>query len=179
MHNGRILILVEQYLCCSDAHRQKNTMDNIQSDAVAPRAPLNALTQLLLPEVALPILAAVRLPFAVKAAVSVVLLGSILHTFLTATSGVVVNDYAIGSAVLGNTFFNILLFVWIIDPMAEFRYLRDTDSSPLASRSFFSRLYNSLCIIRNYRLIGWNSQVRHQCAGPRLHLMLTVLDCPL
>ncbi|RPD61545.1 hypothetical protein L227DRAFT_562600 [Lentinus tigrinus ALCF2SS1-6] len=134
-------------------------MANLNTGAVEGRAPLNALTQLLLPEIALPVLVAARLPFPVKAAASVVLLGSILRTFLTATSGVVVNDYAIGSAVLGNTFFNILLFVWITDPMVEFRYLRDADPSPLASRSFLARLYNSLRVIRNYRLIGWNTQI--------------------
>ncbi len=134
-------------------------MVEVKAVAVGYREPFNALTQLILPEVALPILVAARLPFAVKASLSVVLLGSILHTFLTATTGVVVNDYAIGSAVLGSTFFNVLLLVWITDPMEEFRYLRDTDPSSLASISFFARFYNSLCIIRNYRLIGWNVQV--------------------
>ncbi|KAI0718586.1 membrane bound O-acyl transferase family-domain-containing protein [Cerioporus squamosus] len=133
-------------------------MADAKTVVVGAREPFNVLTQLLLPEVALPVLIAARLPFSVKASLSLALLGSILHTFLTATTGVAVNDYALGSAVLGNTFFNVLLLVWLTDPMESFRYVRDTDPSSLASRSFLARVYNSLCIIRNYRLIGWNVQ---------------------
>ncbi|KAI0753269.1 membrane bound O-acyl transferase family-domain-containing protein [Daedaleopsis nitida] len=142
------------------------------------RTPLNGLTQLLLPEVALPVLMALQLPRSVKVAVSITLLGSILHTFMTSTTGHIVNDYAIASAVLGNTFFNVILFLCILDPMSDFHYTRDPYPRPLATRSLLSRLYNSLCIVRNYRLIGWNVQtpnVPPQFTGPRLQFLLRQL----
>ncbi|TFK89518.1 hypothetical protein K466DRAFT_661471 [Polyporus arcularius HHB13444] len=59
---------------------------------------------------------------------------------------------------LASMFFHILLFVWILDPMEEFRYLRDNELSPLPSRAFLARLFNSLCIIANNRLVGLNVQ---------------------
>ncbi|RDX42847.1 hypothetical protein OH76DRAFT_1458595 [Lentinus brumalis] len=114
------------------------------------RVPINALTQIFLPEVALAVLVAIRAPFILKATISLGLLGSLLHTSLTATTDVTCNDYALGMG-LASMFFNILLFVWILDPMEEFRYLRDNDPSPLP-------LFNSLCIIANNRLVGLNVQ---------------------
>ncbi|RPD52491.1 hypothetical protein L226DRAFT_617898 [Lentinus tigrinus ALCF2SS1-7] len=130
----------------------------IDRTLLEPRAPFNALTQLLLPEVALALLMALKLPFILKAAISCVILGNILHTVLTTTTGATPTDYSVGSSNLGNLFFNVLLFVWIVDPMTELRYVRDEDPSPLASRSLLARVYNASCIIRNYRLIGWNVQ---------------------
>ncbi|KAI0718577.1 membrane bound O-acyl transferase family-domain-containing protein [Cerioporus squamosus] len=126
---------------------------------IETRVPISPLTQLILPDIVLAVLVAVRVPYALKATISLVLLRNLLHTLLTATTGVSGSNYAFGSAVLANTFFNILLFVWIVDPMEEFRYLRDDDPSPLASRSFFARTFNAFCIMRNSRLIGLNVQI--------------------
>ncbi|RPD52490.1 hypothetical protein L227DRAFT_558657 [Lentinus tigrinus ALCF2SS1-6] len=135
-----------------------------------PRVPFNALTHLLLPEIALAVLMAVRLPFVLKAAISCVFLGSILHIVLTTSTGSVSADYAVGCSGFGTLFFNVLLFVWIVDPMDGFRHVRDPDGTPLATRSLLARVYNAACIVRNYRLVGWNvqaSKVAHSSKATR------------
>ena len=136
------------------------------------RVPFSPLLHLLLPEVSLALLIALNLPFPVKAVCSCVILGYIICIILCTTTGNPVDGYALGSAVLGNTLFNIILFTWFTEPMNDFRYLSDTDTSALASRPLWSRIYNSFCITRNNRLIGWNVQVR-----PRSHIAtaLTVM----
>ena len=158
------------------------------------RVPFLPVLHLVLPEVALVVLVALKLPLPLKFAASGFLLSGIIYVLTCTTTGNVRDDYAVGSAVLGNTFFNVILFVWLTDPMKDFRYIRGEDRSPLLSRPLFSRLYNSACIVRNNRLIGWNVQVclsyrdpstvltfpplsGRQCSTP-MHDTLPVLPTP-
>ena len=129
------------------------------SDLADERQTFSPLLHLLLPELALAVFVGLRLPLPIKLAASVALLAYIVYILTCTTTGTARDNYAIGSAVLGNTFFSTILFVWFTDPMVDFRYLSDEGPS-LSSRSIYQRLYNSMCIIRNNRLIGWNVQVR-------------------
>ncbi|TBU46199.1 membrane bound O-acyl transferase family-domain-containing protein [Dichomitus squalens] len=123
------------------------------------RVPFSGAAHLLLPELILTLLVAFDIPRAAKFAGSVALLSYIIHTFATTTSGDSVDEYTIGSAVLGNMFFTVIYLVWFNDPMRHFGYLRDEDTSPLSSRPIWSRLYAALSLISNNRMIGWNVQV--------------------
>ena len=77
----------------------------------------------------------------------------ILYILTSPTTGDPHDNYTVGRAVSENTFCNAILFVWLTDPMKNFRYSRDKDPFQFAEGSLLTRLYNAT---RNNRLIGWN-----------------------
>ncbi|TBU24283.1 membrane bound O-acyl transferase family-domain-containing protein [Dichomitus squalens] len=123
------------------------------------RVPFSGPAHLLLPELILTLLVALNIPRAAKLAGSVALLGFIIHTFATTTSGESVDEDTLRGATLGNTFFSVIYLIWFNDPMRDFQYLGEEDKSPLALRPIWSRSYATLCLLRNNRMIGWNVQV--------------------
>ena len=117
---------------------------------------------LVMPEIALVLLISIYPTVARPLLVAglITLLAICVHTMLTRTTGDNSLDYWIGCSVLGVTALNTILLTGLVDPMNDFRYLRDADPSHLASRSWLVRIWNSVCLIRNYRFVGWNVQVR-------------------
>ncbi|KAG6829693.1 hypothetical protein H0H92_003811 [Tricholoma furcatifolium] len=81
----------------------------------------------------------------------------VLH-FATFTTGDVGGDYGLGGA-LGAQPFNVVLLLWLTDPIKEFAYTADT--TPLSKKTITERFYNALCILRNPRFIGLNVQLPH------------------
>ena len=124
------------------------------------RVPLSGVAHLLLPQLALAFLVALNIPRTAKITLSVPLLGYVVHTAATTTSGNSVDDYTIGCGPHAAAFFCVFFLVWFNDPMRNFRYLSDEDASPLSSGPIWSRIYASLCLPYSSRLIGWNVQVR-------------------
>ena len=124
------------------------------------RVPLSGVAHLLLPQLALAFLVALNIPRTAKITLSVALLSYVVNTAATTTSGNSVDDYTIGCGPHASAFFCVFFLVWFNDPMRDFRYLSDDDAFPLSSRPIWSRVYASLCLLQNGRLIGWNVQVR-------------------
>ncbi|KAI0364198.1 hypothetical protein BV20DRAFT_956731 [Pilatotrama ljubarskyi] len=126
--------------------------------AYAPgRTPLPFLTFVLLPDVALACVMAVRPSFIVRVGASLILLYATVYAPMTYTMGSAVDDYSIGSTVFGNMLLNVALFTWLMDPAREIRYIREP--APLSMRPLFTRIWYTFCLVRNCRLIGTNAQV--------------------
>ncbi|KAI0357811.1 hypothetical protein OH77DRAFT_1588133 [Trametes cingulata] len=133
--------------------------DAVTTQPYAPsgRTPLPFLTYVVLPDVALACVMALRPPFVIKIGVSLILLYAAVYAPLTYTMGSPVDDYSMGSTIFGNMMFNVALFTWLVDPVKDIRYIREP--APLAMRPLFKRIWYLFCLIRNYRLIGTNAQV--------------------
>ncbi|CDO68590.1 hypothetical protein BN946_scf184996.g21 [Trametes cinnabarina] len=133
------------------------------ADAASPtsyaagRPPLPLLTFVILPDVVLACLMALRRPSGIKIGVSLLLLSASAYACIAYTMGNPTDDYTMGSTVFGNMVLNITLFIWLTDPVKDYRYLRDP--TPLTEKPLLSRIWYSLCIIHNQRLIGTNAQV--------------------
>ncbi|OJT02114.1 hypothetical protein TRAPUB_7409 [Trametes pubescens] len=125
-------------------------------DSSQPSLPLPAA--ILLIEVALACVMAIRPPAIVRVGASALLLWTCVYAAVSYTLGKPDDDYALGSTVLGTLILNILLFTWLIpDPLHDIRYLQD--SAPLTEKPFFTRICYAACIHHNWRLIGTNAQV--------------------
>ncbi|KAH9937777.1 membrane bound O-acyl transferase family-domain-containing protein [Epithele typhae] len=122
------------------------------------RRPFSPLLHLVLPEMALGVVITLRAPWLAKLVASFSLIAWVVYTLVSTDTGKAVDNYAVGSAVLGNTLFNTILFLCFTDPITELRHLR-TPEPALSERSFLARFWNALCLVRNNRLIGWNAQV--------------------
>ncbi|CDO68589.1 hypothetical protein BN946_scf184996.g20 [Trametes cinnabarina] len=62
-----------------------------------------------------------------------------------------------GCVGFGCMILNITLFTWLTDPIKDIRYLRQP--TPLTEKPLLTKIWYSLCIIHNTRLIGTNAQV--------------------
>ncbi|KAH9848663.1 membrane bound O-acyl transferase family-domain-containing protein [Lenzites betulinus] len=131
-------------------------MDAISVDR-SGRPPLPFLTFILLPDVALAAVMALRPPPIIRFAASLILITTIMYAAMTYTVGRTEDDYTIGSAVLGIMVLNVMLFTWPLDAAKDIQYLKYP--GPLAEKPLWMRFWHSLCMLRNYRLIGTNAQV--------------------
>ena len=137
-------------------------MSHIYSDATAleyamRRPPLPVLTFVVLPDIALACIMALRPPFAIRLGVSLLLLSAASYATATYTLGAPVSDYSMGSVGFGNMVLNITLFTWLADPIKDFRYIKEP--APLTAEPFIKRLWCAICIMHNRRLVGTNVQV--------------------
>lgn len=122
------------------------------------RPPFPFLTFLLLPNVALAGVMALRPSPGIRFGASLVLILTSVYAAVTYTvGGAPVVDYSL-SAFLGSMLLNTMLFAWPLDEAKDIHYLRYP--GPLAERPLWMRFWHSLCIIFNPRLIGTNAQVR-------------------
>ncbi|KAI0675985.1 membrane bound O-acyl transferase family-domain-containing protein [Trametes maxima] len=121
------------------------------------RPVLPFLTYVILPDVALAYIMALRPPFHIKIGASFFLLYVVVRATTTYTMGSPVDDYSFGSTVFGNMALNIALLTWLTDPIRDFRYV--DNPAPLTARPFFTRIWYAFCIIRNNRLVGTSVQV--------------------
>ncbi|KAI0324008.1 hypothetical protein GY45DRAFT_1375884 [Cubamyces sp. BRFM 1775] len=137
-------------------------MSHIYSDATAReyaarRPPLSIVTFMILPDITLACIMALRPPFAIRLGVSLLLIFAAIYATATYTLGAPVSDYSMGSVGFANTVLNITLFTWLADPIKDFRYIKEP--APLTAKPFIKRLWYSICIIQNRRLVGTNVQV--------------------
>ncbi|KAI8990730.1 membrane bound O-acyl transferase family-domain-containing protein [Trametes punicea] len=121
------------------------------------RPPLPVLAFVLLPDVILACIMALRPPFVVKIGASLLLLWAPIYACATYTVGKPADDYLMGCIVLGSMLFNIMLLTWLTDPIKDFHYIKDP--TPLTQKALLTRIWDAFCIIRNWRLIGMNVQV--------------------
>ncbi|KAI0642388.1 membrane bound O-acyl transferase family-domain-containing protein [Trametes meyenii] len=115
------------------------------------------VTYVLLPDVALACIMALRPPLPIKIGASFLLIYAAVRATTAYTMGTPVDDYSFGSTVFGNMVLNITLLTWLTDPIRDFRYV--DDPAPLTTRPLFTRIWYAFCIVRNYRLVGTSVQV--------------------
>ncbi|KAJ8489854.1 hypothetical protein ONZ51_g2666 [Trametes cubensis] len=129
----------------------------IQLDAAyaTRRPPLPLLTFVVLPEIALACVIALRPPFTIRIGAALLLLYTAFYAASSYTLGTPADDYGLGSSFYGNMVLNVMFLV--TDPLKDIRYLKDP--APLTTKPLFKRIGYALCILRNYRLIGTNAQV--------------------
>ncbi|KAG6835667.1 hypothetical protein H0H93_015926 [Arthromyces matolae] len=72
------------------------------------------------------------------------------------TTGDKLQDYSMGSTI-GGQFFTALHLLLLVDPIKQYRHVRDTDDP--RTRPLLKRVYWTGCIIHSPRGIGWNYQV--------------------
>ncbi|KAH9848680.1 membrane bound O-acyl transferase family-domain-containing protein [Lenzites betulinus] len=129
-------------------------------DAVAStgRPPFPMLTFVLLPNVVLAGVMALRPPPGIRFVASLALICTIVHASMTYTlaGAPPVANYSLGSF-LGSMLLNTTLFAWPLEAAKSIHYLRYP--GPLAEKPFWIRFWHSLCVIFNPRLIGTNAQV--------------------
>ena len=130
----------------------------IQLDAAyaTRRPPLPLWTFVVLPEIALACVIALRPPFTIRIGAALLLLYTAFYAASSYTLGTPADDYGLGSSFYGNMVLNVMFLV--TDPLKDIRYLKDP--APLTTKPLFKRIGYALCILRNYRLIGTNAQVR-------------------
>ncbi|KAI0324014.1 hypothetical protein GY45DRAFT_1439337 [Cubamyces sp. BRFM 1775] len=130
---------------------------DVIAEYAARRPALPFVTFVVLPDIALACIMALRPPFVIRVGASLLLLYAAFYATATYTTGTPVDDYSLGSTIFGNMVLNIMLLTWLTDPVNDFRYVKDP--APLTARPLFKRIWYAFCIIRNYRLIGTNVQV--------------------
>ncbi|KAI8989197.1 membrane bound O-acyl transferase family-domain-containing protein [Trametes punicea] len=121
------------------------------------RPPLPIPAFVLLPDVILACIMALRPPFVVKIGASLLLLCAPIYACATYTAGGGMADYLRACVIFGNMLFNIMLLTWLTDPIKDFHYIKDP--TPLTQKAPLARIWDAFCIIRNWRLIGMNVQV--------------------
>lgn len=125
-------------------------------DATDGRKPFSPGIYLVLPDILLACIVAANPNKSWRLAFSVAFTILTIHA-LSYTTGDKLQDYSTGSTLSGQvlTACYLLLFTKLVD---DFQYI--SDSRPLASLSFWKRIYWAACIIHSPRGIGWNYQVR-------------------
>ncbi|KAI0634095.1 membrane bound O-acyl transferase family-domain-containing protein [Trametes polyzona] len=121
------------------------------------RPPLPVFTFIVLPNIILACIMALRPPGIVRVGASLVLLYAVVYAAMTYGVGSVTGNVSLASTVFGNMFLNIMLFTWFMDPVKEIRYLKSPGS--LAEKPVLTRIWHCLCFMPNMRLIGTTAQV--------------------